>query len=179
MWNSSLRKLTYFVPEPDTISAFQIPLKYKYRNIYSTEDSRKCLLPKWFNYNTPMDMTIGIAYTTRFQQKYFSGDFPQLLEQSLLRTYIDGCFQNVRLQNICKVFRKNQCDEVLLKWSCPKNVKNIYFPKRFVKGLLLFFHKNIERSELVWGKGFKNSLRVPKFLVRSQDSDLNFNMAIK
>ena len=65
-----------------------------------------------------MNMAIGIHLKTDMsglQQKYFSGDFPQLLELRLLRTHIGGSFQSVRLQNICKLSRKNQCDGVLLK----------------------------------------------------------------
>ena len=37
MWNSSLRKLTHVVPGPNPVSAYQIPLPYKYQTIYSTE----------------------------------------------------------------------------------------------------------------------------------------------
>ena len=65
-----------------------------------------------------MNIAIGIRLkidTSGLQQKCFSGDFPQLLELRLLRTHIGGCFQSVRLQNIRKVSRENQCDGVLLK----------------------------------------------------------------
>ena len=62
-----------------------------------------------------MNMAIGIRLkidTSGLQQKYFSGDFPQLLELRLLRSRIGGCFQSVCVQNIRKVSRKNQCDGV-------------------------------------------------------------------
>ena len=36
--NSSLWKSTYYVPDPDPISAFQISLSWKYGNIYNTEE---------------------------------------------------------------------------------------------------------------------------------------------
>ena len=65
-----------------------------------------------------MNMAIGIRLkidTSGLQQKCFSRDFPQLLDLRLLRTHIGGCLQSVRLQNIRKVSRKNQCDGVLLK----------------------------------------------------------------
>ena len=58
--------------------------------------------------------------TSGLQQKCFTGDFPQVLELRLLRTHMGSCFQSVRLQNICKVSGKNQCDGVLLKLSCLK-----------------------------------------------------------
>lgn len=38
MWNSSLKKLIYFIAEPDPLSAFQIPLLQNYGYIYSTEE---------------------------------------------------------------------------------------------------------------------------------------------
>ena len=65
-----------------------------------------------------MNMAIGIRLkidTSGLQQKCFSRDFPQLSELRLLRTHIGGSFQSVRLQNIRKVSRENQCDRVPLK----------------------------------------------------------------
>ena len=46
-----------------------------------------------------MSITIVICLKidpSGLQQKYISGDFPQLLELPLLRTHIGGCFQSVR-----------------------------------------------------------------------------------
>ena len=126
MWNSSLRKSTccwarsnIYISDPFAIEVW----KYiQYRRIGS-------FLPQCSNFCTIlMNMAIGICLkidTTGLQQKYFSGDFQQLLELCLLRTHIGGCFQSVHLQNICKVSRKSQCDGVLLKWNCPKS----YFTK--------------------------------------------------
>ena len=98
-----------------------------------------------------MNMAIGIRLkidTSGLQQKCFSGDFPQLLELRLLRTHMGGSFQSVCLQNIHKVSRKNQCEAA-------RKLKEQLFPEthfaclsfRLVQGLLLFPHKNIERSE--------------------------------
>ena len=56
-----------------------------------------------------MNMTIEIRLKidpSEFQQKFISGDFPQLLELPLLRTHIGGCFRNVREATVCRIFAK-------------------------------------------------------------------------
>ena len=56
-----------------------------------------------------MNITIGIRLKINprgFQQKCISGDFPQLLELSLLKTRIGGCFQSVPEAAVSRVFAK-------------------------------------------------------------------------
>ena len=41
--------------------------------------------------------------------------FSAAFRTTSIKAHIGGCFQSVRLQNIRKVSRENQCDRVLLK----------------------------------------------------------------
>ena len=56
-----------------------------------------------------MYATIGIRLKldpSELQQKCISGDFPQLLELPLLRTYIGGCVQSVCDAAVSRIFAK-------------------------------------------------------------------------
>ena len=58
---------------------------------YTVKKSSYCLIQKCFNLNIPMNVAIEIRLKidpTWHQQKCISGDFPQLLELSVLRTHI-------------------------------------------------------------------------------------------
>ena len=109
--------------------------------ISTVQKSKQCLLQQCFNVcNIPVNMAIEIRLKIDprgLQQKWFSGDFRQLLELRLLRTHIGGCFQSVRfrsscLQNIRKVSKKTNVAESF--WNeAAQNSKNSYFPKRALR----------------------------------------------
>ena len=118
------------------------------------------------NCNIPMNITIGIRLKidpSGLQQKCISGDFPQFLELSLLRTHIDGCFQSVCEAAVSRIFPKHlgkQTWRSCFKVKLWKNSKNSYFPKRALLRVSLSFGLRVSfiflqgyrRSELLWGK---------------------------
>ena len=90
-------------------------------------------------------MTIGIRLKidpSGLQQKCISGDFPQFLELSLLRTHIDGCYQSVCEAAVSRIFPKHlgkQTWRSCFKVKLCKNSKNSYFPKRALLRVSLSF----------------------------------------
>ena len=104
IWNSLVRKSTYFVPEPDPIQhlgPFVIEV-WKYKQFgrvgifYGSASIAIFLYNNWNSFKN----------RSKWASTEMSGDFPQLLELLLLKANLADCFQSVRDAAVSRIFAK-------------------------------------------------------------------------